>query len=210
MSEERYRLAWLSARRRARRYDDLVDELDERATNHHGMYEQAQALAVRMEEENEKLRREQTSILHTLGVTAKQRDDARAELVRLGKENEEHRRAIRSWQAAQEADEAETAAWLKRVNDGLIDALKEATPDADLEERLQRIKATAAERLRARLEEVRIGPDPVCPAHGEHPHTFGPLEEPRRCLDCPVCACLYVEYPEHAAGPCVLCGWRKP
>jgi hypothetical protein len=121
------------------------------------------------------------------------------------------------------------------------DRLKGALLDAEVQERIERIKTRAKEMVvargvRARLEEERIEPErcttcvrgclpgpcpvadlvdrvepaPECPAHGEHPHVLGSLEEPRRCLDCPVCACPYVEYPEHAAGPCVLCGWRKP
>lgn len=93
-----------------------------------------------------------------------ERDEAGAEVVRLGKENEEHRRTIRSWQAAREADEAEVDAWLKRVNDGILTALADGLTDDQVEERIEKIKQTAAERiearrLRAALDEERIEPD---------------------------------------------------
>lgn len=131
---ERYRLAWLSARRRARRFDDLSDELDERATHHHGMYEQAQALAVRLEGE---------------------RDEARAELVQLGRE-------LESWKLAFGPDALQQA----------TDRLRAALTDAEVEERIEKIKASARERvasqqLREALEEERI--------EGKRPSVHSPM-----------------------------------
>lgn len=96
---------------------------------------------------------------------AAERDEARAEVVRLGKEDEEHRRMIRAWHAAREADEVEFEAWLKRVNDGVHAALAELTTDEQVEERIEKIKQTARERIEARrlrgaLDEERIEPRP--------------------------------------------------
>jgi hypothetical protein len=139
---ERYRLAWQSARQRAVR-------LRGARNSWYGVYSETW-------DEMSKMRAE--------------RDEARAEVVRLGKENEEHRRTIRAWHAAREADEVEFEAWLKRVNDGVHAALAELTTDEQVEERIEKIKRTARERiearrLRAALDEERIEPEPkvVCP-----------------------------------------------
>jgi hypothetical protein len=140
---ERYRLAWTSAAGRALRQRRMVREL-------RGQLGEVYATSAR---EGERL------------------DDARQQIIRLTKENEEHHRTIRSWQAAREADEVEFDAWVKRANDGIAAAIVEQLDaDEQVEERIKRIKQTAAERvearqLRAALDEERIEPVPDSTGH---------------------------------------------
>jgi chromosome segregation ATPase len=99
----RYRLAWRSARRRARRHDALADELDERLTA--------------------------------------ERDEARAEVVRLGKALEDENRG-------RYAD-------LK----SLLDRIKEIEGERDDARALVDGLAAGSDRLRAALAEERIEPE---------------------------------------------------
>jgi hypothetical protein len=145
--QERYRLAWTSARRRARQYNDLVDSVD-----------------VTWQQRCDELGDLVTSL-------RLERDEARAEVVHLGKEGVELLAALR---------EARGNRWaLIEQHRDLIALVKRREAAAMAEGAPEFAAATA--RLRAALDEERIEPEPGCPAHGVHPHGG------RRCLDCPAC-----------------------
>jgi hypothetical protein len=96
--------------------------------------------------------------------------EARAEVVRLGKALEQATGELERWRftfgSSALDEDAEFEGWLKRVGlDGFTYAQADRLTDEQVEERIERIKQTAAEwiearRLRAALDEERIEPRP--------------------------------------------------
>lgn len=156
MSAERYRLAWLSARRRARRYDDLVDSIDvtysERCDELGDM-----VTSLRTERDAARATVERVTTLAARRSTAlvsmqQQRDEARAD-------------AITNGQAAERLSEelAEARAQVAYLGKGFEDLRTDYERlAAQLEEMVnEAIHRAATDRLRTALAEERIEPERV-------------------------------------------------
>lgn len=101
---ERYRLAWTSARRRAKRYNDRVnsarqtlDELADLSNSHYGKYRRAAELLKSVEAERDEVRealadmRSDAGLGGDVALVIQQRDDARQALERVATERDEAR-----------------------------------------------------------------------------------------------------------------------
>jgi chromosome segregation ATPase len=140
-SAARFRLAWQSARRRAKARDESIAELMAegeamlaRATQG---WETAESLAARL-----------GAALDELGTALDERDQARAEVVRLGRENELLATALREANGNRAVMIAQHRALISVVRDREAAAMAEGAPGF----------AAATERLRAALAEERIEP----------------------------------------------------
>jgi hypothetical protein len=124
---ERYRLAWMSARRRSRLLDQENNVLSDMVRDHEQLH------AWRVDEGLKNLA---------------ERDEARAEVVRLGRENELLATALREANGNRAVMIAQHRALISVVRDREAAAMAEGAPGF----------AAATERLRAALAEERIEP----------------------------------------------------